>query len=445
MTTSACTRKTAKEPCDAGFMESAPLFRRQGTSDDMSMDQPLRILFLLSALRDSATYVRAYHLARQLAARGHELTLVAVSPQRSMTGCSVAEGGVTIMETPNLGYYPLGRLTTRLYLEPGAGPADILARLKLLLSDRYDIVQLFDHSPNVALPFYLLRNRIRARFVSDWCDIYHCPGGLRDHNSFRLDPLYRIAGSPFRAYSRFVEHDLRRKVHGVTAISKGLRDYAVDRGVSPDRVFVLEGGADVEGIRPLSRSAARLRLGLPAHGKIVGFLGTFQRDLDIVIRSFVLVRKVVPEARLLVIGSPHEETRRRIREEGLSDVYIEAGRCSDELLPWYLSAANVFALPLRDNLANATRWPNKIGEYMAAGRPTVVNDVGDIAEAVRQYRIGLTADQGAIPFAMQIIRLLHDEPLAEELGRNAREAACTRYSWALLAGELEKKYRMLLE
>ena len=404
----------------------------------------LNIIFLLSHLRNSATYVRAANLATQLAARGNEVTLVAPSPDSHFRSVSSATSGVTLVETPCFGHYPLGGFTTRLYLDPGGGPLDTAARLKMLLSDRYDIVQLFDHSPNVALPFYLLRNRIRARFVSDWCDIYHCDGGLRDHNCFRLDPLYRLAGSPFRAYSRFVEHDLRRKVDAVAAISTGLRDYAVASGVSPDRVFLLEGGADVDGIKPLSRNAARLRLGMPAQGKIVGFLGTFQRDLDIVIRSFVLIRQAVPDVRLLVIGSPHEETRRRVREEGLSDAYIEAGRCSDDMLSWYLAAANVFALPLRDNPANATRWPNKIGEYMAAGRPTVVNNVGDIADVVKKYKIGLVADQGAIPFAAQLARLLLDEPLAEEMGKNAREAACTRYSWALLAGELENRYRMLL-
>lgn len=424
-------------------MEMA-LVREHVRPKEESAKRPLSIIFLLSHLRDSATYVRAYNLAAQLAARGNDVTLVAPSPANPFRSTSRAVSGLTVVETPGFGHFPLGNFTTRLYLDPGGGPLDMAARIRLLLSDRFDIVQLFDHSPNVALPFYLLRNRIRARFVADWCDIYHCPGGLRDHNCFRLDPLYRLAGMPFRVYSRFVEHDLRRKVDGVAAISTGLRDYAVASGVSPDRVFILEGGADVEAIKPQSRNAARLRLGMPANIKVVGFLGTFQRDLDIVIRSFVLVRKAIPDARLLVIGSPHPETRRRVHEEGLSDAYIEAGRCSDEMLPWYLAAANVFALPLRDNPANMTRWPNKIGEYMAAGRPTVVNNVGDIAEVVRTYRIGLTAEQGAIPFAAQLVRLLLDEPLAEELGKNAREAACNRYSWALLAEELERKYRMLV-
>ena len=268
-----------------------------------------KILFLLSHIKNSATYVRAYHLARQLADRGHKVTLTAVSPDQKLGGFSSVDNGLTIIETPNLGHEPLGRMTLRLYLEPGAGPCDILTRLRLLSTDTFDIVHMFDHSPNVAIPFYLMRGRIRARFVSDWCDIYHCPGGLRDHNSFRLDPFYKVVGAQFRAFSRFIEHDLRRKADGVTAISTGLREYAVASGVSRERVFLLEGGADVGGIQPLSRNAARLRLGFPAHIRIVGFLGTFQRDLDMVIRSFVLVRKAIPDARLLVIGAPHEETR----------------------------------------------------------------------------------------------------------------------------------------
>ena len=407
--------------------------------------EPFKILFLLSHLKNSATYVRAYHLARQLADRGHKVTLTAVSPEQKFGASFTVENGLTLIETANLGHEPLGRMTLRLYLEPGAGPCDILTRLRLLRSDKFDIVHMFDHSPNVAVPFYLMRSRIRARFVSDWCDIYHCPGGLRDHNSFRLDRLYRLVGFPFRIYSRFVEHDLRRRVHGVTAISEGLRRYAMRHGIPQERVQVVEGGADVRHIRPLSRTAARLRLGLAGQGKVVGFLGTFQRDLDIVIGSFSLVRLAVPGARLMVIGKLHESTRQQVAQAGLSDCFIEAGRCSDELLPWFLAAADVFVLPLKDIPANATRWPNKIGEYMASGRPTVVNDVGDVANLVREYGIGLLAGQGAAPFADKITKLLTNEFLAEELGKKAREVACTRYSWASLAEGLEQFYLQLLK
>ncbi len=93
----------------------------------------LNIIFLLSHLRDSATYVRAANLAAQLAARGNEVTLVAPSPDSHFRSVSSATSGVTLVETPRFGHYPLGGLTTRLYLDPGGGPLDTAARLRICL------------------------------------------------------------------------------------------------------------------------------------------------------------------------------------------------------------------------------------------------------------------------------------------------------------------------
>jgi glycosyltransferase involved in cell wall biosynthesis len=404
----------------------------------------LRILFLLSDMKGAATHVRARHLAGQLARRGHAVTLMAVSPSSRFAALTSWDAGVRTIETPNFLHRAFGTFTGRLFLEPGTGLLDLIARLREIRGGAYDIVQTFDHSLNVALPFYLLQGRGKAAFVADWCDIYHCEGGLRETYGYRLDPLYRKIAFPFRRFSRFVEFDLRRKAAAVTAISARLRQFAIENAVAADRVFVVEGGADVDRIVPLPKAQARDRLGLPAGGKIMGFLGTFQRDLDLVIRSLALVREEIPETRLLVVGTPYGWTREFAAGLGVADACIEAGRCPDDLLPLYLAAADVHVLPLRDNLANTTRWPNKMGEYMASGRPTVVHDVGDVAEVVRTNCIGLVADRNVEDFAAKTAAILRDGDLAEEMGKRARRLACSRYSWDAMAARLEQIYQGLL-
>ncbi|MDR3579655.1 MAG: glycosyltransferase family 4 protein [Oryzomonas sp.] len=406
--------------------------------------KPLKILFLLSQMKGTATHVRARQLAGQLALRGHAVTLMAVSPQSRFSSLTSWGSGFRTVETPNFLHHAFGAFTGRLFLEPGTGFLDVAARIREIRTDAYDIVQTFDHSLNVALPFYLNTGRGKAAFVSDWCDVYHYEGGLRDTYGYRLDPLYRKIGIPFRRLSHFLEFDLRRKAAAVTAISAKLRQFAIDNSVAEDRVFVVEGGADVDNIVPLPKAEARSRLGLPVTGKIVGFLGTFQMDLDMVIRSFALVKRQIPDAYLLVVGTSYGWTKELAAEVGVADACIEAGRCPDDLLPLYLAAADVHVLPLRENLANKTRWPNKMGEYMASSRPTVMNDVGDVAEVVKTNGIGLVADQSVEDFAAKIAILLKNSWLAEKMGDKARMLACTRYSWGILAARLESIYLQLL-
>ena len=231
----------------------------------------------------------------------------------------------------------------------------------------------------------------------------------------------------------------------MTAISQGLRDFAVQHGVARERVSVVEGGADVDAITPLPKAEARRKLGLPVNGKIVGFMGTFQRDLDIVMQSFSLLKEALPDAYLLVIGTPFPWAREVAQQQGITGCYLEAGRCADELLPYYLASTDVLALPLKENLFNQTRWPNKIGEYMACGRPVVVSDVGDVASLVRAHGTGLTAKNDAADFSAKLTTLLSDPSLAEKMGGKARELACGAYSWALQSSKLEEFYYHLAD
>jgi glycosyltransferase involved in cell wall biosynthesis len=405
----------------------------------------LKVLFLVPDTKRSAVYIRAFNLGKQLALRGHGVTLMVVSANSTFMSQTRSESGLRLIETPNFLHNIFGHYTRRLFLEPGTGVLDIIARVREVRSGGYDIIQLFDHSLNVAVPFYLLRGKLQSRFISDWCDIYHFAGGLRYLYGFRLDFLYGKLGFPFKKYSRFVEFDLRRNVDGVTAISQGLRDFAVQHGVAQERVFVVEGGADVDAITPLPKAEARRKLGLPVDGKIVGFMGTFQRDLDIVMQSFVLLKEAVPDSYLLVIGTPFPWARQVAQQQGITERYLEAGRCADELLPYYLASTDVLALPLKENLFNQTRWPNKIGEYMACGRPVVVSDVGDVASMVRAHGTGLTAKNDAVDFSAKLKTLLSDQALAQDMGGKARQLACDAYSWALQSTKLEAFYYQLTD
>lgn len=400
----------------------------------------LKILFLIPDTKASAVYVRAYNLAKQLASRGHDITLMVVSFDLMFRSRTYSESGLRFIETPNFMHTIFGHYTRRLFLEPGTGILDIIARLRECKTGKYDIIQLFDHSLNVAIPFYVLRHSLKSRFISDWCDIYHYAGGLRYTYGFRIDRIYEKIGFLFRKFSRFVEFDLRRKTDGVTAISQNLLEFAVEQGVERQKVALVEGGADVEHIYPLPKIEARKKLGLPVEGKIVGFMGTFQRDMDIVIKSFSLLKDEVPDSYLMVIGTPFPWTRECAQAQGIAGRYIEAGRCSDELLPYYLASTDLLALPLKDNLFNATRWPNKFGEYMACGRPVVVSNVGNIADIVWEHGTGMVAENDALDFSCKLKAILTDSVLAEKMGTKARQLVCGNYSWAIQAAKLEDHY-----
>ena len=103
----------------------------------------------------------------------------------------------------------------------------------------------------------------------------------------------------------------------------------------------------------------------------------------------------------------------------------------------HLSACNVLALPLSDTIANRGRWPSKINEFLAVGRPTVACDVGDVASLLRDHDIGLLVRPEAREFAARLDELLSDPTRAEAMGNRAREVARGVYSQDAIADNLE--------
>ena len=119
---------------------------------------------------------------------------------------------------------------------------------------------------------------------------------------------------------------------------------------------------------------------------------------------------------------------------------MQTGYVADGQINDYFNSCDICWLPFHDTNANRGRWPMKLNDYMAAGRPTVATAVGDVADLIRQEPIGLLAEVDPLSIAEQTARLTGDSDLRRKMGLRARELAISRFSWAALAGQLETLY-----
>jgi len=147
----------------------------------------------------------------------------------------------------------------------------------------------------------------------------------------------------------------------------------------------------------------------------------------------------------LIVGAGGH-ARQTADELAISDKVVLAGIKPYNELPDYYAASDVLAMPLRDTLFNRARWPNKIGDHLAAGRPTVSNPVGDVQDLFKKHSIGLLArSDDAEDFARQVIHLFENPDVAERMGEQARELAEGEYSWEKMTGQLERFYFATLD
>lgn len=183
---------------------------------------------------------------------------------------------------------------------------------------------------------------------------------------------------------------------------------------------------------------ARRRLKLPREIPILGYLGSlFQADADLMVQAFSQIRDFHPNAKLVLLGNPKTQIP-------ITDGIILTGFVSQAELNIYLAACNILWLPLSDTIANHGRWPSKIIDYFAAGRPTVACAVGDIGPLLEKTQAGVTCLPTPNNFAQKTLNLLQDTELMDRLAINARRASESDFNWEYLARLVEAQYLDLL-
>lgn len=380
----------------------------------------MRLLFLNHNYRYGGTYYRAMPMAEQLAARGHHVTLMTVSRKNRWRVVWSIVNGVHLAETPNWGQDNSGE---------GYGPPDNLYRLSHALSQRYDIIHMFDHKPNATFAGFAGRLR-GARLIADWADWWGGPGGINDVPRRRVPAV--------GTFEQWWEERSKQWADGVVTISTILQQRAIDQGIPSARVLYLPTGAPIERIRPIDRAIARHQLGIPVERPIVGFIGMGQGDLEIVMNAI----RPLPEVYLMVIGEKNPAVLAQAQSLGVADRLWQTGFVPDEQVSYYLGCADLMVLPMSDRAANRGRLPNKLLDYLAAGRPTVASPIGDIKTILEQHPVGLLSQDQE--FSAAIARLLGDHPLAAALGAHARRVAEEIFSWPRLIPQLLDFYQRIL-
>jgi len=382
----------------------------------------MKILHVVFNQTGKGSYWRAFHFGRELAKRGHEVTLMSTSPGRRLGIRVQPLEGMTHVETPDLF---CGALRS------GWDPWNTLRRMIWLHQRPFDLIYAIEARPTVIYPALLLRRTRRIPLVLGWSDWFGRGGAVEQRQS----PLVRTL---LRGIETFHEERFRPMADGTTVICSTLRDKALALGVSAESMRLIPDGCDPTMFDQRSIKEARSCAGLPADDFLIGYVGTiFQGDAELMATSFDLVRAELPSARLLVAGYCPLDIRKLSRHP---DAITQTGPIPQHLLNACLAACDMFWLPLRDTNANRGRWPHKLNDYMAIGRPIVATAVGDVGALFDAQPIGLLSPDQAGPFAAQSLHLAGNPELRRQMGEQAQKVAREQFSWEALTDELEQLY-----
>jgi glycosyltransferase involved in cell wall biosynthesis len=387
----------------------------------------MRILMLNHVVAWRSRLARSFHWGRYLARKGHDVSILEISDTKRCGFDLSQQEGVTFIGSPDL-------FTGK--PRSGWDPWDVLNRIAYVLPEKFDIVHAIDSRPVAILPALASKYFRTAKLFMDWGDWWGRGGAIHGRATSPLEYA-------FAPIETFFEEAFRRFADGSIVLSSALKERAISLGVDPDTILQTSSGSDVERIRPRDQYKARQRLGFKPDEKLIGYVGVlYKGDQDLLSQSFTLMCKMDPSIRLILIGRKSPKTLAIDPE--FQQYVFRVGEVTFEDLLDYIAACDVMLLPLKDNIASRGRWPAKIGDYMASGKPVVATHVGDYATMIEEGRCGVLTDDTPYDFASQTVNIFCHRDRIKDMGQNARKVAETRLDWMLLTNKLEQFYVHIL-
>ncbi|MEW6544179.1 MAG: glycosyltransferase family 4 protein [Nitrospirota bacterium] len=378
----------------------------------------MRIAYLALVEIDvaNACLVHTREVAEQLAALGHEVTLILPQPLRPQTWA-----GVRHVWIKRWGFDRLRQLAFSL-----------ASAWRLLLLHRrhpFDLLYLREMTYSPLLPAFVRWLRVPL-FV--------------EVNGWLLDDL-RLTGASARELGA-VERSQRTLFRAATGVLVSTAGNAEKirtlYGVPAQRVTVQELGTNPEHFSSGEKRAAREKLGLPAEVPVLLFAGSFHphHDLGTVLEAFAGLAAADPRPVLVLVGygSTWKWLRDRCRSPGLAGRVVMPGPVPYEQIPRYFQAADIGLLPLtRENIRQRNGCVTlKLWDYMAAGLPVVATDLpGTASYDLLKEKVLVVPPEDPQAMEQALRRLVSQEELRDRLGREGRDYVRAHRSWRQAAEE----------
>jgi glycosyltransferase involved in cell wall biosynthesis len=187
---------------------------------------------------------------------------------------------------------------------------------------------------------------------------------------------------------------------------------------------------------------ARQELGLAPGEYVVSYIGGFTRNR--LLLPLIEAMHALPNIKLLLWGDGHQ---RRLVEEavrGLSNVRYLGWLPADKV-PLYTRLSDVIYYCLKPDYPGAIyNSPNTISNAMAAGRPVIANNIGDLGRIVRKTGCGVLLDEVTPRSVCDAIIKLSDPVLRQKLGEAGHKAAEDEFNWIAVEQRLLNVYRSML-
>lgn len=223
--------------------------------------------------------------------------------------------------------------------------------------------------------------------------------------------------------ARWLENFLYARATHILVNSPAYRQYMLDKGVSEKKITYIPYGADIAMFTPdIDGSSIRRKLGLEDKFIVLyaGALGQ-ANDIDTILRA---AERLTHESKIHFVLFGDGKERGRLEEIArnlkLQNVTF-AGTCPKKEMPLVIASSDLCLAILQDVPMFRTTYPNKVFDYMASARATILVIDGVVRDVIQAADGGVfvppSDDQ---ELARVILELSKDAYHVKQMGLNAR-------------------------
>jgi glycosyltransferase involved in cell wall biosynthesis len=229
--------------------------------------------------------------------------------------------------------------------------------------------------------------------------------------------IYKEASVPAASYVYCAEQ-LALSVYRNTplvAISESTRTELLSHGCRQENIFLVPCAVNHVAYRQLP-GVLRTKL-------MIGYVGRIKKykSVDHLLRAFAIVLKILPDAKLVIIG---EGDGKPAFEQLSHELQIHHATTFTGFLPLEEKVRLLNQMQVVVNTSAKEGWGLTVTEANACGVPAVASDVPGLRDAVKDDETGLLYEYGNIEqLAEKILLLLRDEHLRSRLMKGALEYA----------------------
>jgi glycosyltransferase involved in cell wall biosynthesis len=242
-------------------------------------------------------------------------------------------------------------------------------------------------------------------------------------------------------YKLWVEYEKRflPQADAVITVVKEMKERVIIQGVPRDKVLVIQNVIDISRFKKKQKVT-----NVSKGGPIIYYGGgiNVHRGVQIAIKALPAILEEIPDARLWVVGggSYLSDCENLARELNVYENIYFSGRVTQDVLWDKLLESDICLIPHLKFEQTDCSSPNKIYQYMWAGKPIVTSNCDSLKRIVEETKTGVSyVHDDFESLAQTIVKLLHDKESYSNFASNGPKTIEEGMNWQKEAADVLKE------